>query len=129
MDSKEVLKFSSDNDIKFVDLKFVDFIGTWQHFTVPVSELEESSFEDGFGFDGSSIRGWQAINESDMLILPDPGTCFLDTFHAIPTISLTATILDPMITAKIVAPRIAISAAFFMLRSVRFGLRFTVTKE
>lgn len=96
MDAKGVLKFVKENDIKFVDFKFMDFIGTWQHFTVPSSMLEEESFEDGFGFDGSSIRGWQAINESDMLILPDPETCFLDPFHRIPTVSLTSTILDPI---------------------------------
>ncbi len=96
MNPKEVLKFIKDNDVKFVDFKFMDFLGTWQHFTVPAPELEESSFEDGFGFDGSSIRGWQAINESDMLILPDAGTCFLDPFPKLATISLTSTILDPI---------------------------------
>jgi len=96
MDAKEVLKFIEKNEAKFVDFKFMDFLGTWQHFTVPAGELSEEGFEDGFGFDGSSIRGWQAINESDMLILPDPATCFLDPFHRIPTVSLTATILDPI---------------------------------
>jgi glutamine synthetase len=96
MNAKEVLKFIKEKNAKFVDFKFMDFIGTWQHFTVPVGELEESSFEDGFGFDGSSIRGWQAINESDMLLLPDPETCFLDPFYTITTISLTCTILDPI---------------------------------
>jgi glutamine synthetase len=96
MQAKEVLKFIKDKDIQFVDFKFMDFVGTWQHFTIPAGELGESSFEDGFGFDGSSIRGWQAINESDMLILPDAATSFVDPFHTIPTLSLTATILDPI---------------------------------
>lgn len=96
MDAKGVLKFIAEKNVKFVDFKFMDFVGTWQHFTVPAAELEESSFEDGFGFDGSSIRGWQAINESDMIILPDPATAFLDPFYTIPTVSLTSTILDPI---------------------------------
>jgi len=96
MDAKGVLKYIAEKEIKFVDFKFMDFLGTWQHFSVPETELTEASFEDGFGFDGSSIRGWQAINESDMLILPDPSTAFLDPFRSIPTLSLTTTILDPI---------------------------------
>ena len=77
----EVLKFIKTNGIKFVDLKFMDFPGQWQHFTVPATQLDSGSFEDGFGFDGSSIRGWKAINESDMLIIPDPQTMFLRSFY------------------------------------------------
>lgn len=96
MDAKAVLKLIKEKDIRFCDFKFMDFVGTWQHFSVPAVELKESSFEDGFGFDGSSIRGWQAINESDMIILPDAATAFVDPFYTIPTISLTATILDPI---------------------------------
>ncbi len=96
MNPKEVLKTVKDQDVKIVDFKFQDFPGTWQHFSVPARELTEESFEDGFGFDGSSIRGWQAINESDMLILPDPTTAFIDPFCEIPTLSLTCTILDPI---------------------------------
>jgi len=96
MNPKEVLKVVKDQDVKIVDFKFQDFPGTWQHFSVPARELTEESFEDGFGFDGSSIRGWQAINESDMLILPDPTTAFIDPFCEIPTLSLTCTILDPI---------------------------------
>ena len=61
-----VLEFISKNKIQFIDFKFMDFPGQWQHFTVPISQFNEKSFEDGFGFDGSSIRGWKAINESDM---------------------------------------------------------------
>ena len=66
-----VLKYIKDNKIQFVDLKFMDMPGQWQHITFPVTQFNAGSFEDGFGFDGSSIRGWKAINESDMLIIPD----------------------------------------------------------
>ncbi len=95
-----VLSFIKANDIKFVDLKFMDFPGQWQHFTVPVSQLKEDSFEDGFGFDGSSIRGWKAINESDMLIIPDPNTLFVDPFIQVPTISLICDVYEPATKEK-----------------------------
>jgi glutamine synthetase len=95
-----VFKFISANGIKFVDLKFMDLPGQWQHFTVPVSQLKEDSFEDGFGFDGSSIRGWKAINESDMLIVPDPGTLLLDAFYDQPTLSLICDVLEPATKEK-----------------------------
>ena len=80
MTPKEVLEFAKANGAKMVDLKFIDLPGLWQHFSVPMSEVSESSLEDGYGFDGSSIRGWQAINESDMLLLPQPDTAFVDPF-------------------------------------------------
>jgi glutamine synthetase len=96
MTPKEVLNLIKEKDIKFVDFKFQDFIGTWQHFSVPSQCLEEDSFEDGYGFDGSSIRGWKAINESDMLMLPDPTTAFVDPFLKVPTLSLQCSILDPI---------------------------------
>ena len=64
-----------------VDLKFLDFLGIWQHFTIPTSELSEELFEEGIGFDGSSIRGWQPINASDMLVMPDPATAVIDPVH------------------------------------------------
>jgi glutamine synthetase len=95
-----VFKFVKDKKIKFVDLKFMDFPGQWQHFTVPIGQLEESSFEDGFGFDGSSIRGWKAINESDMLIIPDPESLFLDPFIDAPTISLICDVYEPATKEK-----------------------------
>ena len=75
---REVLNFINANDIKFVDIKFVDLIGAWQHFTIPVNQLDEDVFADGLGFDGSSIRGFQKIHESDMLLIPDPTTVFID---------------------------------------------------
>ena len=95
-----VLQFIKTNDIKFVDLKFMDFPGQWQHFTVPVNQLGADSFVDGFGFDGSSIRGWKSINESDMLIIPDPNTMFLDPFVSIPTISLICDVYEPATKEK-----------------------------
>ena len=91
----DVLKYIKDKKISFVDLKFMDFPGQWQHFTVPSSQLDKGSFDDGFGFDGSSIRGWKAINESDMLIIPDPNTMFLDPFIEAPTISLICDVYEP----------------------------------
>jgi glutamine synthetase len=97
---EQVFKFISGKGIKFVDLKFMDLPGQWQHFTVPVSQLKEESFEDGFGFDGSSIRGWKAINESDMLIVPDPGTLLLDPFFEIPTLSLICDVVEPATKEK-----------------------------
>ncbi|MDX9754475.1 MAG: type I glutamate--ammonia ligase [bacterium] len=96
MTPKEVLNLIKEKDVKFVDFKFQDFIGTWQHLSVPSGRLEEDSFEDGFGFDGSSIRGWKAINESDMLMMPDSTTAFIDPFLRVPTLSLTCSILDPI---------------------------------
>ena len=93
---KEVLALCREKDVKAVDLRFMDFPGLWQHFTIPVSKLTEDIFEDGLGFDGSSIRGWQAINESDMLVVPQSDTAFLDPFTAIPTIAMICNIQDPI---------------------------------
>ncbi len=100
MKPTEVLKFADENGIKFVDLKFMDFLGLWQHLTIPRHELKEASFQDGFGFDGSSIRGWKAINESDMLVIPDPETVFIDPFCEIPTLSLIGNIFEPITKQK-----------------------------
>jgi glutamine synthetase len=96
MTGKEALEYAKKNGAVMVDLKFVDFLGTWQHTSVPVHRLEESSFEDGFGFDGSSIRGFQPINASDMLIVPDATTAQMDPFMAQPTLSLICNIYDPI---------------------------------
>src|SRR6186713_3258285 len=87
-----VLKLVKDKKIQFIDLRFMDFPGLWQHTTVPISELSLDSFEHGFGFDGSSIRGWQAINESDMLVIPQADTAFLDPFTQLPTLVLICNI-------------------------------------
>jgi len=92
---KEVLALCREKDVKAVDLRFMDFPGLWQHFTIPVGALDEDVFESGLGFDGSSIRGWQAINESDMLVIPQPETAVLDPFTKLTTLSMICNIQDP----------------------------------
>jgi glutamine synthetase len=87
---------AKENGARLADLRFMDFPGLWQHFSVPIGELEESSFEDGFGFDGSSIRGWQPIHASDMLVIPDAETAKMDPFYAAPTLTLICDIADPV---------------------------------
>jgi glutamine synthetase len=96
MKPKEVLELAKKNDAKFVDLKFIDFPGQWQHTTIPAHRLTEELFEDGLAFDGSSIRGWQPINASDMLMIPDPETAKMDPFFANSTISLVCSVFDPI---------------------------------
>ncbi len=96
MTPKEVLEFAKENGAKMVDLKFLDLPGVWQHFSVPIEELTEESFEAGFGFDGSSIRGWQEIHESDMIVVPDPNTAVIDPFFEVPTLSLICNVFDPI---------------------------------
>ncbi|AEH46044.1 glutamine synthetase, type I [Thermodesulfatator indicus DSM 15286] len=96
MTPKEVLEFAKKNGAKMVDLRFTDFPGMWQHFSVPIEELTEESFEAGYGFDGSSIRGWQEIHESDMIIIPDPNTAVMDPFFEVPTLVLLCNVYDPI---------------------------------
>lgn len=96
MTPKDVLAFAKENGAIMVDFKFLDFLGTWQHFTVPMAELGESDFENGYGFDGSSIRGWQPINASDMLIIPDAATAIMDPFMAVPTLTMICNVVDPV---------------------------------
>ncbi|OQY59299.1 MAG: type I glutamate--ammonia ligase [Desulfobacteraceae bacterium 4572_88] len=96
MTAEKVLAMTKENKAKVVDIRFMDFPGVWQHFTVPMSELEASTFEDGYGFDGSSIRGWQPINASDMLVIPDPATAKMDPFYKDPTLVLIGNIVDPI---------------------------------
>lgn len=91
---KSVIESARKNGAKMVDIKFVDTFGTWQHFSIPISELTEDSFDEGLGFDGSSIRGWKSIEASDMLAMPDPNTAFIDPFCSVPTLSLTCTIAE-----------------------------------
>jgi hypothetical protein len=78
--AKEAIAWAGETQAQMVDLKFCDLLGTWQHMTLPVSAFDESAFDDGLGFDGSSIRGWQGISESDMLLMPDPSSAILDPF-------------------------------------------------
>ncbi|MBI1910514.1 MAG: type I glutamate--ammonia ligase [Deltaproteobacteria bacterium] len=96
MTPKDVLKLTKEKGAKMVDFKFLDFIGIWQHFSVPINELSEDIFEEGLGFDGSSIRGWQPIHASDMLVMPDPATAIMDPFSETPTMSLICDIVDPI---------------------------------
>jgi len=96
MKPREVLAMCREKEVKAVDLRFADFLGAWQHFTIPVGKLEEDTFEDGLGFDGSSIRGWQAINESDMLLVPVPDSAFVDPFAQIPTLVMVCNVQDPI---------------------------------
>jgi glutamine synthetase len=96
MTPQEVLSMVKENNVKMVDLRFMDFPGLWQHFSVPVSELEESNFEEGYGFDGSSIRGWQPIHASDMLVVPDPATAKIDPFFQESTLVMICDIVDPV---------------------------------
>jgi glutamine synthetase len=92
----DVLKLIQEKNIRFVDLKFTDFLGTWHHITVPAHNIDEDVFEEGRGFDGSSIRGWKSIESSDMIMRPDPTTARIDPFHKYPTLSMIGTIHDPI---------------------------------
>jgi len=96
MKPKDVLAFAKENKVEIVDLKFVDLPGLWQHFSISTNELNEDLFSEGIGFDGSSIRGFQSIDESDMLLFPDPNTAMLDPFTELPTLSLIANVRDPI---------------------------------
>ena len=93
---KDVLELMDKEKIEVVDLRFMDFPGLWQHFSIPPREVDEDMFEGGLGFDGSSIRGWQAINESDMLVKPVPQTAFIDPFFAAKTLVMICNICDPI---------------------------------
>src|SRR5947208_2638279 len=93
--AKDVLKSIKDNDVKYVDLRFTDPRGKWQHVTCDVGMIEEDTFAEGLMFDGSSIAGWKAINESDMCLMPDPVTATIDPFFAETTMILTCDVLEP----------------------------------
>src|SRR3989454_9584623 len=95
-DPKTVLEFAAKNNARILDLRFTDLPGLWHHISFPISQLQESSFEDGFGIDGSSIRGWAAIHESDMLLIPDPNTMLLDPFTKETTLVMIGDISDPI---------------------------------
>jgi glutamine synthetase len=95
-DAREALEWASETRASMVDLKFCDLLGTWQHMTLPVRAFDERAFDEGLGFDGSSIRGWQGIQESDMLLLPQAETAILDPATAAPTLSLICEVVDPV---------------------------------
>jgi glutamine synthetase len=95
-DAREAIEWAGETRAKLVDLKFCDLLGTWQHVTLPLAAFDESAFDEGLGFDGSSIRGWQGISESDMLLMPDAASALLDPFCEAPTLSLICEIADPI---------------------------------
>src|SRR6202022_4464372 len=92
---REVLERAKADGVEVVDVRFIDLPGTWQHFSLPLGELDEASFTEGLGFDGSSIRGFQAINESDMLLIPDPESATIDPVLSHKTLFLICDIIDP----------------------------------
>ena len=96
MDSKSVLEYAGKHNAKILDLRFIDVPGVWQHVSYPIKELTAESFDDGFGMDASSIRGWAQIHESDMLLIPDPNTAFMDPFRDTPTLVMICDAQDPI---------------------------------
>src|SRR5262249_47443941 len=94
--AEEILRFIAEENVEFIDVRFCDLPGTVQHFTVPAQSFDEKVFTDGLMFDGSSIRGFQQIHESDMLLLPDPATAVLDPFRTHKTLNLTFFVHDPL---------------------------------
>jgi glutamine synthetase len=122
MNVKEVLEYAKKHKVQIVDLKFVDLLGTWQHFSIPVEEMTEDLFKDGSGFDGSSIRGWKAIHNSDMLAVPDPSTAYMDPFTTVPTLSMACTVMDPITRESYDRdPRNIAQKAEKYLKSTRIG--------
>ena len=96
MNAKNVLTFATDKGARFVSIRFTDLPGSWHHLTYPIAQLTEDSFEEGFGFDASSLRGWAVINESDMLLIPDPSRFWIDPFADETTMCLIANVVDPI---------------------------------
>ena len=93
---KDVIHAAKEHGAKIVDLRFIDLPGLWQHFSIPAHDLDEELFVEGIGFDGSSIRGFQTIDESDMLLMPDPTTGQMDPFSTVPTLVLACNVKDPV---------------------------------
>jgi len=122
MNASEAVKFAKEKGVEFVDLKFVDMLGIWQHFTIPMGEFNEAVFEEGLGFDGSSIRGWAPIEASDMLVVPDPSTALIDPFMDHPTLSLVCDVQDPITREHYDRdPRFVAKKAEAYLRSTGLG--------
>src|ERR1051326_3146692 len=92
----DVSKMIKDREVKLVDFKFTDLPGTWQHFTTTLSDYSDDVFTDGLGFDGSSIRGWKVINASDMLVIPDPNTAWIDISTADPAVGFVGPLVHPL---------------------------------
>jgi glutamine synthetase len=96
MNAEKVLKFAEEQGARFLSVRFTDLVGAWHHLSYPINQLSDDAFEDGFGFDASSLRGWAAINESDMLLVPDPGRFWMDPFAEEATLCLIANAVDPI---------------------------------
>ncbi|MBD2103403.1 type I glutamate--ammonia ligase [Leptolyngbya sp. FACHB-261] len=119
---QEILSLIKDQGIKIIDLKFIDTPGTWQHLSVYYDQIDESSFTDGVPFDGSSIRGWKAINESDMSMVLDPTTAWIDPFMEEPTLSVICSIIEPRTGEPYSrCPRVIASKAVDYLKSTGIG--------
>jgi glutamine synthetase len=99
VEPRAALEWSRETSAAMVDLKFCDLLGSWQHVSLPVGSFDESAFDEGLGFDGSSIRGWQGIAESDMILMPDPSSAILDPYTEVPTLSLLCEIAEPVTLA------------------------------
>ncbi|HXH61051.1 MAG TPA: type I glutamate--ammonia ligase [Fimbriimonadaceae bacterium] len=122
MAAKEALELIKNQEAQFVDFRFTDLFGVWHHFTIPANQFEAEMFEDGLGFDGSSIRGFQAINESDMLLMPDPDTIFMDPFAHHPTAVMVGDVEDPITRERYSRdPRYVAHKATQYLRSTGIG--------
>ena len=91
----DITRLIQERDIRMVDIRFIDLLGSWQHFTVPAHELDDNAFAEGFGFDGSSVRGWKTINASDMLVMPDPSSAIVDPFMEVPTLAIMGSARSP----------------------------------
>src|SRR5689334_5532242 len=96
MTPKDVIDLAKEKEAKVVDIRFTDLVGQTQHFSIPATALDEDKFDNGLAFDGSSIRGFKAINESDMILIPDPDTAFIDPFMDVTTLNITCDIEDPI---------------------------------
>ncbi|MFQ5843757.1 MAG: type I glutamate--ammonia ligase [Planctomycetota bacterium] len=126
----DVLALAKEKDVRVVDLRFLDLLGTWQHFSVPATSLSEETFEEGVGFDGSSIRGWQTIDQSDMLVIPDPATAWIDPFLGRPTLVLSCNVVDTITREEYPRdPRNVARRAENYLRSTGVGDRAYVGPE
>ncbi len=118
----DVLRLVKDKGVEIVDFRFLDFLGTWQHFSLPAHQLTTDSFEEGHGFDGSSIRGWQSIHASDMLVVPDAKTARIDPFMEVPTLVLICDVVDPITREPYSRdPRNIAKKALTYLRSTRIA--------
>src|SRR6266566_7394208 len=96
MSAEAALKFAAEQGVEFVDVRFTDLLGQWHHLTVPIEEFGPDVFENGVGFDASSLRGWASINESDMLLIPDASRFWVDPFFEEPTLCMFANAVDPL---------------------------------